>query len=89
MTRSLKIVHIGADATTTALTYSGTASVNGPLVFSPTVLPNDAGTATPQGTVTFTVTGTPAPTFSCTNGAVAVTNGTAPSCTITFGASGN
>ncbi len=78
---------VNADGTTTSLASSGAAPVNQSVTFTPTVTPNNSGTAVPQGTVAFTVTGA-SPTGTCTSGVTLSSAGVAPSCTLTFAAAG-
>lgn len=79
---------VSPDGTKTTFNTTGSPIVNGTVTFSATVTPTDPGTALPQGTVTFTSNATPAPTGTCSTGVTLTADGSAPTCTLVFGATG-
>ncbi len=79
---------VSPDSTKTSFNTNGSPAVNGTVTFSTTVAASDAGTAVPQGTVTYTSNATPAPTGTCVTGVTLAADGSAPTCTLVFGAAG-
>jgi len=77
---------VAPGSTRTSLSTSGAPVVNGTVSVATTVAATDPGTAVPQGTVTFTTNATPAPTGTCVTGVTLAADGSAPTCTLVFGA---